>query len=254
MTAPSLRAGSILTPNINVTVAPGTPRIMLDIDPGNVGLSAIEIEMASPDNVQFVLSTAFQPPYPPVPKHEKLTVQVSSPFANQGFGFYSEPGAWTLSEIVLVPKTGNPVSYSGSQLAALFPSIVINVTNPGTPDVTPPKIGHGKVLTPTVSLSSASPYFAARLKVSDSNSGVSNIYMSFNAPDGSFGYGAYSTILSPVNKGSVIASMMFQPTAPTGTYTIASLSVCDVANNCAEETAPEDIQKTLGTTTFQVTN
>ena len=254
MIEPSLASGEILTPEINVAVAPGTPTIRLNIKPGSVGLFLIQGSLTSPNGQQSVSFQAQQPQYPPNPTRESLTIQVTSTFSNQGFGFYTEPGAWTLSNISLLAMDGTSVFYSAYQLAALFPSIKVKVRNHGTPDVTPPTIKSGTVLTPSISLSSPEPYFAAKFKVADNTSGVANLSMNFTAPNGAFGYGAYIELLAPVNKGKIIAAMLFQPGSPTGTYTIASLDACDVAGNCVSDTLPAEIQAILGTTTFQVTN
>ncbi len=251
-TEPALTGGSILTPNINVAVAPGAPRIKLDIAPGSIGLSGFDIQLISPNNQQGVSVSGGPPSYLPMKTREVLMVQVSSAFANQGFGFYTLPGDWTLNEITLFSMDGSIISYSAQQLSGLFSNLIVHITNPGTPDVTAPTLGKGSVLTPTIDLSDAMPYFEAKMHVADDVSGVATVGMGFAAPDGSFGYGAYSTIFSPVKTGEVIASSAFQQTAPVGTYTINYLSVCDVAGNCTTKTSASDIQATLGTTTFVV--
>ncbi len=258
-TEPAITAGRIITPSIDVSQPPGQIAISLTLKYGTVGISTILPAFTSPDGSHSI-SNFVSPPASPIQAPPKtFTVQIASPFANGGLGIYSEPGAWTLTSILLIAKDNTTVSYTGTQLAALFPSLAVNVTNNGTPDTTPPTISHGLILTPTVSISGANPYFAARMAVADTISGVADASIGFNAPapNGGFPMGgsAYVTTLAPLGQGDVTAvSQAFTTGAPTGTYTITNYTVCDYANNCLFETTPAEIKKRFGTTTFEVTN
>lgn len=127
--------------------------------------------------------------------------------------------------------------------------------NNGTPDITPPTFGTGKILTPSVSLSSAMPVFAVRLAVADNLSGVTFANILINPPGSTFpAAGAYVDLLAPALKRTVIAAWQPDPAKTViGTYTISSINVCDFAGNCVNDTFPADIKKTFGTTTFQIT-
>jgi hypothetical protein len=135
----------------------------------------------------------------------------------------------------------------------LFPSVTVAVTNNGTPDTTPPTASHGKILTPTVSLSGASPYFAASLTVADNLSGVASASISLASTNGVFGAG--TQLLAPVSAGKVVAFADLSSTgvAP-GTYTVDGYTLCDAADNCASSADPAEAQKLFGKNfTVQVT-
>ncbi len=252
---PSLASGEVLTPTIDVTKAPGVPAVQVKLRSGTVGADSIIISLASPSGTHTVTASIQVPVYLPKPKTDTIKFQVASPFANQGFGLYAEPGAWTISNLILQSNDGGFIVYSPAQLSSLFPSIVVNVTNSGTPDVNPPTIGVGKILTPTVSLGGSSPYFAARLPVADDVSGVTIVSLGIAPPAGSTIYvNASSNITLPVQKGVVTIAGMLPAGATTGTYIINSLYACDAAQNCLSEMTSAEIQKALGSTTFQVTN
>jgi len=252
---PSLGVSKILTPTINLSEAPGAPILQLAVHTGTVGIDIMFAELVSPSGKQSV-TVEFGVPFPPG-KTDKLQFDqlLQSPFSGEGgFNIYSESGAWTLESVTLLSNDFSMIAYSGSQLASRFPSLTVNVVNNGTPDVTPPKAGKGKILTPSISLGSTTPYFAARLPVSDSNSGVRSVTVSITPPGGSFPTdGAYSLLSAPVKAGEVTAYESFSTSSPIGTYTINSFYVCDYAGNCLAGTSPSDIETAFGATSFQVT-
>ncbi len=253
---PSVSAGKILTPTVNVGLAPGVPELQITVKSGTVGLNSFIVSMTSPSGLRSVSTGFVSPPgYPAEPRTETIKFQVTSPFTNDGFGLYTQPGGWTLSGLTLFAKDGQIVNYNGTEIAALFPSLTVNVVNDGTPDVTAPAILNGSILTPTVSLSAASPIFAARLGVKDDVSGVASVSLGISGPAGSsINTNAYVATSAPVLKGSVIPYLQIQATYPAGTYTITSVGACDVAQNCTYVTASADIASILGTTTFDVTD
>ena len=253
-TEPFLIAGKVLTPAVNVQVAPGQVEVSLTIAAGTVGYSDIAVELTSPDGLHFVQSSAYVPAYPPQKGRQNLTIQVQPPFAGDGLTLYSEPGNWTVSSVDIFANDGSRIPYTGSQLAALFPSVTVAVTNDGTPDTTPPTVSHGRILTPTVSLSSPSPFFAASLTVADDLSGVASASVELSSDSG--GFGAGTQLLAPVVMGKVTAFAQLQPGfAMPGTYTITGLYVCDVAQNCFSTFGAAGVQKVFGANvTVQVTN
>lgn len=256
---PAITAGRIITPSINVAEPPGQIAISLTLKYGTVGISTILPNFTSPDGTHNI-SNFISPPMSPIQAPPKtFTAQIASPFANGGLGIFSEPGAWTLTSILLVAKDNTTTYYTGSQLSALFPSLTVTVTNNGTPDTKPPIFGNGLILTPTVSISSATPYFVVRMAVADAISGVANASITFTAPASNGGFpvsgSAYVSTLAPLQQGNVTAiSQAFTTSSPTGTYTITNYTICDYANNCLSDNLPADIEKKFGTTTFQVTN
>ena len=256
VTEPSLVAGAILTPSIDVGVAPGVPALQITVKAGTVGLNAFIATIASPDGLHSVSTSFLTPPaYPAEPAKQTIKFVIASPFSNSGFGLYTVPGRWMLSSVTLFTKDGQIVEYGPGQLPALFPSTTVNVTNNGTPDSAPPTARKGVVLTPTVSLSAAAPVFAARVYVKDDVSGVGSVNIGIAGPAGTnFSTGAYDQPLDPVTEGSAIPSATLPANSPVGTYTITSFGVCDVAQNCTFVDSQAEIEALFGTTTFTVTN
>ncbi len=138
-------------------------------------------------------------------------------------------------------------------MASIFPSLTIQVTNNGSPDITAPMVSAGRVLTPTVHLSSANPVFGASLTVSDDISGVQYGVIGVDPPSGS-GLIAHQGGSAPVLNGTIKVYAYLNGSAPTGTWSITQFGACDVAGNCSSDTNPSDIQALFGTTTFQVVN
>jgi hypothetical protein len=252
---PSLGASKILTPSINLGEAPGAPIVQLALNAGTVGYYALFASLISPSGSHEVGVGLEVPALPTNPEKRQFVVLLQSPFTSgEGFNIYSEAGVWTLQSINLSSNDGQLISYSGSQLASLFPGLTVNVVNKGTPDITPPKAGKGKILTPTVSLGSTAPYFAARLPVSDSNSGVQSVSLSIIPPGSNFpSNSAYSPLAAPVKAGDVTAYATFNASSPTGTYTISAFQVCDYAGNCLYKTSAADIEAAFGASSFEVT-
>ncbi len=252
---PSVVAGAVLTPSVNVAVAPGVPALQLTLKSGTVGVSSLIATLTSPDGRHNISTSFVNPPaYPPEPAKQTLKFTVASPFSDYGFGFYTEPGAWMLTNVTLFTKDGQVIDYGSNQLAVLFSSTIVNVVNNGTPDTTPPSATKGMILTPTVSLGSASPTFAARLNAKDDISGVASIGIGIAGPAGSnFNTSAYVEVIYPATKGSFVSSTQLVQGNPVGTYTITSIGICDVAQNCVYDDSAADIMNLLGTTTFNVT-
>ena len=252
-TEPSITMGTLLTPAVNVQVAPAQVELSVSIDQGTIGASSILASMTSPSGTTLQTGFIQVPVYPPTRKI-KVPFQLASPFGNGGLTLYSEPGTWTITSVTLLTNDNQFVSYSGSQLAALFDNqLTVAVTNNGTPDTKPPVYGRGKILTPTVSLSASLPIFAVNLAVRDDISGVSAVYVGYQPPSGNPG-GTSSVISAPLKAGKVDSYAMLAAGSPVGTYTLTSLSVCDYAGNCVTDSSTSDLVKIFGASTFQVTN
>jgi hypothetical protein len=252
-TEPSITAGTLLTPAVNVQVAPAQVALSVSIDQGTTGAKYILASMMSPSGMTIQTGFIQVPVYPPTRKI-KVPFQLVSPFVPGGLTLYSEPGTWTITSVTLLTNDNQFVSYSGSQLAALFGNqVTVAVTNSGTPDTKPPVYGRGKILTPTVSLSASSPIFAVNIAVRDDISGVSTVYVEYQPPSGNAG-GTSSVISAPLKEGKVDSYAILEAGSPVGTYTLTSLSVCDYAGNCVTDSSTSDLAKIFGAATFQVTN
>ena len=250
---PALVGGSILTPIVNVQKAPGQAIVQLKIDPGTVGYLGGSIEASSPSGQHALFASFAPPPYPPGAARKPLAVLLQGPFTWTGLSLYAEPGKWTLTGIQITPSdNSSPISYDTAQIATLFGTANFKVVNKGTPDLAPPQFGKGKILTPTVSLKSASPYLAATLNASDDISGVASVYLQFTLSAQAL-LDTSSSLDAPVLSGKVVSSAYLPSTTPTGTYTMSAIQVCDYAGNCVNDTSPSDITKAFGAAMVKVT-
>jgi hypothetical protein len=252
---PSVAAGKILTPAIDVTKAPGLPEIQLTLKSGTAGLDSVQVTLSSPSGAHSLFASVALPSYPPGHTMFVINSLLQSPFTNSALGLYAEPGAWSISGILLLSGDSQFISYGPAQIATLFPGgATVQVANPGTPDVKPPVPGHGTILTSTVSLSSAEPYAAVRLNAKDDVSGIYSGSVNFSAPGGYPNvFGVYGTIDAPVLSGSLTMSNALSSGLTPGTYTIDGFTLCDYAGNCVSDSDSADIDKHFGSTTISVT-
>ena len=261
--APAITSGELLTPNLNVAKAPAAPEVSVDYQAA-AGLSLISACFDSNMTTQTICSYYFVPFGLKGPTGGK--VEIEEPYSNNtgdGVGagisdgslsLYAAPGDWSLSSLFIADISGAFVYYDQSQIATLFPGgSTINVTNSGTPDTSPPVILSGKVLTPVVKLSSPNPGFGAELTVSDNLSGIGQICVDVSAPNNTE-YACDDNLPPSPQSRVVLAGTYIGKSAPTGAYTIADYSVCDVAGNCVFDSNSADIQSLFGTTTFTVTD
>jgi hypothetical protein len=253
ITEPSLVAGKVVTPRIFIGRPPGIPQVELELDAGTVGADSVNVQMTSPSGAHSVQAFYVSLPlYPPQSRHMKFTLQINSPFSSGGFGLYTEAGKWTVQSVSVNSKDGNTVNYNGSELASVFPNATVDIVN-RTEDVTPPTVGSGAILTPTVSLSSTSPLFAASLAAADALSGVASVGLTIQPPGTGFPLYAYVNLAAPLLKGTAYPAVSFTTQSVTGTYSITGYSVCDYAGNCVSDNVAADIKKTFGSTMFEVT-
>ncbi len=252
---PSISSGTILTPTIDVTKAPGAPAVELTLHAGTVGAQYVTLGIESPTGMHsYQNSGGIQiSAYPREPAKQTLKLQLGYPFGSGGSSLYTAPGAWQLYTLMIYSNDGTVITYTGQALAALFPSLVVNVQNSGTPDTTPPSIGKGTILTPSVSASSTSPYFAFRLPVHDNLSGVSYVNANVVNEAGNSGFATQSNIGLPVVSTNVVSYAMLPADTAPGTYTITNVFACDAAANCNVLNTPAEIEAALGATSFQVT-
>ena len=252
---PKATAASILTPTIDVTQAPGVPEMQLRLNAGTVGLASFQVALISPSGSHVINRFVEVPNYPSAPVNKVFKIQISE--NGSGLGLYAEPGAWTLFLVQLYANDGSVISYAANTLTPLFqgPSTV-NVLNPGTPDTTPPEIGAGSILTPTVSLSSSAPVLAVKVPVRDDLSGVASGFLVFTGTGSQTArISASPVILSPAMSGSVTAAANLSYTnPPAGTYELTQATMCDAAGNCKQLSTPAEIAAHFSPSTFSVTN
>ena len=245
---PAIISGQILTPTITVTKPLTAPKISVTFSAPGL-LSEIDLEFNPPKSVGLAPSHLIQY-FAAMPSAQSGTVVIQNP--DQAFGLYSEPGDWQLDNVQIDDNTGHSVSYDKAKLAKLFPSLSLRVVNTGPVDFRGPNIVSGQILTPTVSNTGSSTSFFANVSVTDNLSGAYDVSMLLIPPAGAYYY-AYGSPAAPILSGTITAGANL-PSAPTGTWTIGQVTVCDAAQNCIYYGSPSLVKSLFGTTTFQVTN
>jgi hypothetical protein len=251
---PSITKGSLLTTSLNVTTPLAAPTLSVSFTTDTPGLSYMCYEFSGPGGGQYLESC-----YDSGQPLTKGTLVLQAPEGGGVFGLYAAPGTWTLSYIYLVDTAGDFQSYQGSALTAIFQPSTFALTNAGTPDTMPPTVTSGKILTPSISLSSATyPKFLAQLGVGDNLSGVASVLVYIEPPGGTFGLAYYSYTPHPLLTGTAVAAdYLFSETGgsiPTGIWTVDGFGACDIATNCYEDFNPADIKKLFGKNKFKVTD
>lgn len=159
--------------------AQGTPKIDLDVAISDdlSGLHTVILSVVGPSGqmVQWVegLQTAQRE------LSGRLAVGADV-YAAVPFTRFSEPGTWTVDSVFLSDNNYNMKIYAREDLAALGGRTSFNVVNPGGYDVKPPRLRHGTLDTPAVSLAVPTagsapgtlPFISAQLETSDEGNGV----------------------------------------------------------------------------------
>jgi hypothetical protein len=243
---PAITGGTVLSTTLTVGVASSIAEAQVSYKTGPSGLNGLVLVFTSPDGNES-LSLSYSP--------QSLATHATVTFEQPGnVPYYSQPGQWQLVAAYISDYAGNFVSYTQTQLAALFPIPYINVVNNGPVDITPPVVTSGQILTPTVSLSAPLPVFEATLTGSDDASGMYVPIVIVEQPGGSYGQADQAAMPFPLLSGTGTAYSTLFAGQPIGTWTITGYALCDVADNCFNDQSPSDIQNLFGTTTFQVTN
>lgn len=246
---PAIVSGKILSSPLDVTKAPASPKVRIKYtSPGY--LEQAYFEFVSPSGYQYYYTDAFFG----YPSSKGGSITFQEGYAS--LGLYSQAGPWTLNSAFLGDYDGTYAQYGSAQLAALFPSVTMNVVNHGAPDGVAPTISAGKVLTPKVKLNAKLPVFKADMTVADKISGVTTLYLLLEPPSDEEYFEAEGNIPAPVLQGTITTGIDFSyyEGVPTGTWTIYAYYICDAANICLEDESSADIQSLFGTTTFTVTN
>ena len=161
---------------------------------------------------------------------------------------------WTLTSASLTDAAGTTTTYNQTQLAALFPSLALTVSNSGKQSIVPPTISVGKLLNTTVRLSSPLPYVGAQVTVTSSVAGAYSGQLYLTMPNGQPYVNFGTTGPAPVSKGAFQFGDNIAAGSPTGTWMIAGYQVCDIVGNCLTDKIPADVTKLFGRSTFTVTN
>ncbi len=247
--APTLIAGSIVSPSINVTVPIAAPVIQFTFRAPSLW-DEVMFEFTSPHG--RVLDLYYAPQYPSGRKGTATFQDIHG-----ALGLYAEPGAWTLTYAIITASYGPfavSTSYDQSQLAAIFANPTLTVVNPGEPDITPPTVSSGKILTPVVHVLKPNAYFSAQLNVADDVSGVNAVYLYVAQKQSGMKLSPQPGLPAPILKGSAEVSLQFNSLSLQGPYSILGYGAQDVAGNMFLDETDSDIKTTFGTTVFKVEN
>jgi hypothetical protein len=252
---PTITGGNILTSKLNAARQPAAPEYSVTFNTGPSGLSSVEAYFYSPGEKQYIYVAYGAPnPAPPLTSGTLKILQPGNSYTDGMFSPYSVPGTWQLEDLYIYDRASNYTRYTQQQVAALFPGTSIALTNNGKPDGVDPVIAAGKILTPTVKLSSTYPFFRTELTVSDNLSGVHDVGVWIQPPGGGNYMSGYNDPPAPVKSGKLVVYNDLGTSPKTGTWTITELEICDVAGNCVQDYDASDIQSLFGTTTFKVRN
>jgi hypothetical protein len=254
--APAILAGTILTPTVTVATATGDPVVRIKYS-APAQLAELYVLLATPTGNPYFLPVSYAP-LVPLPVSGTIAFKsIYNPLMPS-----SPPGTWTIIAASVSDRAGTTTMYTGSKLAALFPSLTFTVVNHGVYGTTPPVVTSGKLNATTISLSSPVAFLQATLRLTDPI-GVfgGDIFLTepngtvYNGP-GSVGYGGTDGPFAVKNGSFAFGDYLNYGGAkpPTGTWTITGYQVCDLSTNCTTDTNAADIQKLFGTTTIQVTN
>ncbi len=260
--APKILSGTIDTPMVDLSKAPGAPKVTVRYAAGASGLSAIFAAFQAGNSTQFIGLQYFNGALP-YPAANPISLQAPNgnpdPLSSYStsFGPYAANGTWNVSYVEIDNGAGQSKVYQGAAAQALFTPSSLTVTNSPAPDITPPALSSGTIITKTVSESSNSPIALFNFKASDALSGVASGSISAVGPGNSENYGNLN-LSAPITSGTVPFYLFFGPDSgayPIGAYTINYVQICDVAGNCITYNTPDQITQLFGAgPTFQVIN
>ncbi len=170
------------------------------------------------------------------------------------FGPYTISGTWTLMEAGVCSYKWC-TDYTGSELAALFPSLAVQVINPKA-DTNAPTVSGGAILTPTAAISRHST-FEANLTVQDDVSGVIQAALSFSNGSKRYDFVIGGTLTTPVVASVTVPLLAVCDChkSPAGAYNVIQIFVMDVAGNRSYISDPATISSLLGgQTSITLTN
>jgi hypothetical protein len=242
---PTISAGAVLTDALIVGVANSLPTLRFTYQAATNGLNSASFTFTSP-NGAATETYSYNPR-----KYETGGTVTFSPDSHAPS--YVQPGDWPLTSAIIVDNQYNYTQYTQAQLAVLFPKPYLHIANHGPVDITPPVVTAGKILTPTVHLSSSPfPTFKASLTGTDNLSGIAFGLVVIQAPGSGFGQVELIPADIPTTAGTVTSYAQFYSGQPTGTWSITAYEMCDVAGNCVTDTSASDITTLFGTNTFTV--
>lgn len=245
---PQITSGFISTPIVALHIPPAVPGVFFQFATGPTGLAWTEFDFVGPSGQNYAIYYfTFAAP---------TSGAVNRLGTTYRFNSYAEAGVYTLVSATIADYVGNTTTYNPDQLAKIFPKLTFYLSNIGDSDSAKPQLLSGKI-TPTVSLSSPRPVFAADLIVSDSLSGVGGASLILASPDGQIYTQAWGQPGTPIQlpaKLTAAANFIYETNFPRGTWTIIDVSISDIAGNTLDISDANQIKSLLGSNTFQLTD
>jgi hypothetical protein len=249
-TAPTITAGTVVSPSLNVIAPPAAPTVQFRfLAPSGFVYAIFDFTSPHGQTLEAVYTQYRQ----------KAKGDITFQDFGSTLGLYSEAGTWTLTSAEIYAGVGVETTYDQAQLQAMFTNLAVNVVNTGTQDYTPPTVTAGKILTHIVHAGLPGPksYFRADLTVQDDVSGVNSVTM-FVEPKQSNGPVFDSTlpVPAPVLSGTVESDVELWYGGPLveGPFVIVGYGVTDAAGNSFLDESRADIKALFGTPFFWVAN
>ncbi len=225
-----LVSGELLPPlTIDVGRLPAAMRVKLAFQTDVSGLSSAWLTFRSPSGQQEKLIA-----YRTQAEPESGTIVIGYP---QRFGFYSEPGTWTLDDVQLDNNADCSYGWGGDAIPG-FANRSFEVINTHQPDFARPNIVKGTIRTGIVHRSAPHPVARIKLDVADDLSGVSyaGVCLSNIDPLAGGGGECFQTPSGqrPGLNTSLLAAERFWEGLPDGTYRVYAAFICDVGGSCKD--------------------
>ena len=246
----TVTAGQLSATAVDVTKPAASPVVMLHIR-GQASLIQLEYTGPSGEFLEQRFSGTFTGTV------ELQGYASSSVFQGPSiFSLFTEPGQWSLASVSVCNATFQCTGYSGSRLAALFNTLAVTVTNPNSPDITPPRALAAAFSQSSISSSPATAPTAA-IRVTDDVSGVASVSIAAQntvSPQDQI-YFSSATPTRPVTSGVLtLSSYVPQGGFATGTYKVTSIFLSDNAGNSSAVTDAAKISQIFrGADTIKVT-
>jgi len=250
-TTPRITAGQIVSTSVDVTQPLAAPKVKLQI---RGTANAVSFIWIGPSGEAFYQTFSYGS-WKGAIDFQGYSPSVQSAFSAQAFNLYTEAGTWTLDQVSVCAGFVNCSTYSGTSLNALFGSLAIQVANPNPADIEPPKASRAIIETPTVSIAN-NPNLQINIRVSDNISGIYAVGIGATTPGVAQQISVGNNAISSITLDAVfpLKTTIAVGTA-TGTYTISSVYLIDLAGNSRYISDTATISKLFdGKTSFVITN
>jgi len=214
--APQITAFSLTPGTIDTTAASTTVNVGFTLTDDLSGASSFQVLFTSPSGsqTQFASKTFTA----------ATSVTSSVPVT---FPRFSEPGTWTVANVVLGDAVGNTSFLATSDLAAKGFPTTLTVTS--TPDTTPPTLT-ALSFSPTSITTVGSPV-TVTYGATDDLSGVNSVSILLTSPTGGQQQTGASSVSPPATPAAGTISLNFPGGTEQGTWTVSLVLVSDAAGN-----------------------